>query len=486
VFKLRRAAVDPRLTESEERYRAVIENASDMIQSVRPDGSFEFVNPAWLDTLGYSPDEVDQMVIWDIIHPDSLEHCQELFAIVMQGQSATNVRVIFKTKDGQPIPGEGSVTVRMAGDEVIATHAFFRDISEQLRAEELRDRNEQLELERVAQYYEKMAALGKLSAGLAHELNNPAAAARRASAELREGIERHDASTRELASLGLTAADWQHLADIAPIDSDSDDDASLDDPIVVSEREDAVADWLADHGVDEGWNLSAGLVAAGLDDAALDRLASHLPERSLGTAVRWLAESLAIRAAVDVVSRSAGRMSDLVSAVKAYSHMDRATEQIVDVHEGLKNTRVIMAHRLRNIRVLTEFDRTLPLVRAYGSGLNQVWTNIIDNAVDATDGRGTIAIRTQCGDGRVLVEIEDNGGGIPPENITRIFEPFYTTKPQGAGTGLGLDTAWRIVTEEHGGKMEVDSIPGRTVFRVYLPLADAANPSTTAEPVSVE
>jgi PAS domain S-box-containing protein len=469
--------------ESEERYRAVIENASDMIQSVRPDGSFEFVNPAWLDTLGYKPDEVDQLVIWDIIHPDSMEHCQELFAIVMQGQSATNVRVIFKTKDGQPIPGEGSVTVRMAGDEIIATHAFFRDISEQLRAEELRNRNEQLERERVAQYYEKMAALGKLSAGLAHELNNPAAAARRASAELRSDLERHDASTRELALLGLTATDWQLLSDIAPTLSDSEEDTSLNDPIAVSEREDAVADWLANHGVDEGWSLSSGLVASGLDEEALDRLASHLPERSLGTAVRWLAESLTIRAAVDVVGRSAGRMSDLVSAVKVYSHMDRATELIVDVHEGLKNTMVIMAHPLRNMTVVTEFDRTLPLVQAYGSGLNQVWTNIIDNAVDATDGRGTITIRTQCADGRVLVEIEDNGGGIPPEHITRIFEPFYTTKPQGAGTGLGLDTAWRIVTEEHRGKMEVDSVPGRTVFRVYLPLANASSPSTVTEPV---
>jgi signal transduction histidine kinase len=176
-------------------------------------------------------------------------------------------------------------------------------------------------------------------------------------------------------------------------------------------------------------------------------------------------------------------MSDLVSAVKVYSHMDRATELIVDVHEGLKNTMVIMAHPLRNMTVVTEFDRTLPLVQAYGSGLNQVWTNIIDNAVDATDGRGTITIRTQCADGRVLVEIEDNGGGIPPEHITRIFEPFYTTKPQGAGTGLGLDTAWRIVTEEHRGKMEVDSVPGRTVFRVYLPLANASSPSTVTEPV---
>jgi signal transduction histidine kinase len=152
--------------------------------------------------------------------------------------------------------------------------------------------------------------------------------------------------------------------------------------------------------------------------------------------------------------------------------MDRATEQIIDVHEGLNNTRIIMAHRLRGMTVATEYDQSLPPVVAHGSGLNQVWTNIIDNAVDATGGLGTITIRTRQAGKRVLVEIEDNGNGIPEEHLTRIFEPFYTTKPQGSGTGLGLDTAWRIVTEEHGGTIEVDSVPGRTAFRVYLPLAE--------------
>jgi PAS domain S-box-containing protein len=462
---------DLRLLESEQRYLAVIENASDMIQSVRADGTFEFVNPAWLEKLGYTDREVDALVIWDVIHAESFEHCRDLFMIVMQGKSIDDVRMTFKTKAGDPVPAEGSVTVRMAGGEVIASHAFFRDISERLHAEELRNRNEQLELERVAQYYEKMAALGKLSAGLAHELNNPASAARRASAELTEGMTRLEAATKELATVGLSSEGWQLLSSFIENNGSREQDGHHDDPIAISEREDAVEDWLADHGIDDGWNLASGLIAAGIDDLALQQLEDQFPPAALSPSVRWLAESMTVRNAVDVVCRSASRMSDLVTAVKAYSHMDRATEQIIDVHEGLANTLIIMAHRLRGVTVVTDYDQSLPPVVAHGSGLNQVWTNIIDNSIDATDGLGTLTIRTRQAGERVLVEIEDNGSGIPEEHLTRIFEPFYTTKPQGSGTGLGLDTAWRIITEEHGGTIEVDSVPGSTVFHVYLPLA---------------
>ncbi len=470
MFGKRRGAVDPRLVESEARYRAVIENASDMIQSVRPDGTFEFVNRAWIDTIGYHTDELEHLTIWDTIHPDSMEHCQQLFMEVMQGKSIDDERVIFITKEGQAVPAEGSITVRMVDGEVIASHAFFRDISERLRAEELRDRNEQLELGRVAQYYEKMAALGKLSAGLAHELNNPASAARRASAELTESMARLDAATKELAAVGLTSDDWQLLTDVIEINEAQRHAEGRSDPIAISEQEAVVEDWMADHGIDDGWNLASGLVTAGIDDSALRQLEDQFPPEALNPSVRWLAESLTVRNAVDVVCRSASRMSDLVTAVKAYSHMDRATEQSIDVHDGLNNTIIIMAHRLRGMTVITDYDLSLPPVVAHGSGLNQVWTNIIDNAIDVTDGRGTITIRTRQAGERVLVEIEDNGSGIPEEHLTRIFEPFYTTKPQGSGTGLGLDTAWRIVTEEHRGTIEVNSVPGKTVFRVHLPM----------------
>jgi PAS domain S-box-containing protein len=471
MLEERRDGLDPRLAESEARYRAVIENASDMIQSIRPDGTLEFVNPAWHRTLGYDADDIQRLIIWDVIHPDSLDHCRETFALVMQGQPIENTRVTFLTKDGRAIPAEGSATVRLVDGQVIATHAFFRDITERLLAEELHARNEQLEREQLARHLEKMAALGKLSAGLAHELNNPAAAARRASAELLESLARRDAAARELTNQGLTAGAWQALADVIATRPARAGASDTGDPIAVSAREDAVEDWLAAHGIEEGWSLAPGLVAAGIADAALEELAGQFPPTALGPAVCWLGESLTVRDAAEVVSRSAGRMSDLVSAVKAYSYMDRAAEQVVDVHEGLDNTLVILAHRLRNMTVIAEYDRHLPPVRTHGSGLNQVWTNIIDNAVDATDGRGTLTIRTRRDGDRAVVEIGDDGCGIPPEIRTRIFDPFFTTKPQGKGLGLGLDTAWRIVTEELQGTIEVESAPGRTVFRVALAIS---------------
>jgi signal transduction histidine kinase len=298
--------------------------------------------------------------------------------------------------------------------------------------------------------------------------------------DMTESLERHDAAARELASLGLTAEDWQLLTSVTTELHKGDDTGASPDPVAISEQESAVEDWLADRGIAEGWRLASSLVAAGVNETILQQLANQLPPDALGATVRWIGESIAVRGAVDVVCRSSSRISDLVTAVKAYSYMDRAAEQIVDVHDGLENTRIILAHRLRDMSVTTDYDRSLPPVRAFGSGLNQVCTNIIDNAVDATGGHGAILIRTSRADNAVQVEIGDNGCGIPSENLTRVFEPFFTTKPQGSGTGLGLDTAWRIVTEEHGGTIDVESGPGGTVFRVVLPLADANTNPTDA------
>ena len=463
-------SIDPRLAESEERYRAVIENASDMIQSVRPDGTFEFVNRAWEQKLGYREDELGGMTIWDIIYPDQIDHCSVLFMKAMQGETLEDVQTTFQARDGTPIPVEGSVTSRFVDGQIIATHAFFRDITERLRAQELEERNARLEREQQARYLEKMAALGKLSAGLSHELNNPAAAAQRASARLAESLTQRDAAARDLTVCGLQKPQWDVLEDM--VDAAASRAHEETDPLAVSQREEEIEQWLEENGVAEAWSLAPVLVRAGIGDAELARLASAFPAEQLPAALRWISGAVAIRDEAEIVARSTHRISELVGAVKAYSFMDRAVEQEVDVHEGIENTLVILAHKLRNITVRREYDRSLPKVRAFGSGLNQVWTNIIDNAVDATNGQGTITIRTRRGDGdRVIVEVADDGCGIPEGNVSRVFEPFFTTKPQGSGTGLGLDIVWRIVTEEHGGTIETESVPGNTVFRVSLPIA---------------
>ena len=474
-------ATDPRLLESEQRYRAVIQNASDMIQSVRPDGTFEFVNASWLRTMGYSEDEVSRLIVWDIIHPDALEHCQPIFAKAVAGETIDYMESTFLTKDGQAIPVEGNVTSRFIGDRVVATHGFFRDIRERLRAQELEARNRELEREQRARYLEKMAALGKLSAGLAHELNNPAAAIQRADAGLAASLERRERAMHALIEAGLDGGQWRAIASLVDLEDVSPAGDGGLDPLQASEQEALVEEWLEDRGIERAWDIAPGLVRAGITGEQLGRLADDLPPGTIGSAVAWLTETLTIRESTGIIGRSSRRISELVDAVKGYSHMDRATVHEADVHDGLENTLIILGHRLRNVAVERDYDRTLPAIQVFGNSLNQVWTNLLDNAIDAMDDRGRVRIRTRRDDGHVVVEIEDNGSGIAPEDLACIFEPFFTTKPQGQGTGLGLDTAWRIVTEEHGGTIAAESRTGCTVFRVAIPIvanATAGGPVT--------
>ncbi len=463
--------VTSRLVESEARYRAFIENASDLIQSVLMDGRFEFVNRAWLEKLGYEEHEVADLVIWDIIHPDSLAHCQSFFMLVMQGQALDAVEAIFITKDGVAVPVEGDAVPRFVDGKPVATHSFFRDMRERIRTRELEEQNAKLERERQARYLEKMAALGKLSAGLSHELNNPAAAARRAADQLSDSLGRRDAYVRDLFGV-LSVAGWDSLGQaLERARANNVPEGDLD-PLEASDREETLGDWLSDHGVERAWEVTPQFVRFGVDEAVLGDLATALPTKAMEPAVGWLAESLAVSDLTDVVARGTARISQLVGAVKSSSHMDRATELQVDVHEGIEDTLIILGHRLKDVTVKRRYDRTLPPIRALGNSLNQVWTNILDNAIDATDGRGAITISTARDGDRIVVSFADDGSGISEADLTCIFEPFFSTKPQGSGTGLGLDTAWRIVTEEHHGQIDVTSRPGETVFRVSLPIPE--------------
>ncbi len=458
---------DLRLAESEQRYQAVIENASDMIQSVRPDGSFEFVNRAWRESLGYTDEDLATLNIWDLIHPDAVDHCQIAFMRAIQGEPIDDLRTVFVAKDGRAVPIEGSVTSRKVGDEVVATHGFFRDITERLHTQELEERAARLEREERARYLEKMAALGKLSAGLAHELNNPAAAVQRANAGLADALKSREVSVLALATAGIPAGSWRTLDKIRDRAGAA---RRQDDPIALSEAESGIEEWLDERDIPRAWEIAPSLAEAGISIGDLDTVADAVPAGSLPPAISCLANTVILNESMAIIRESSRRISDLVSAIKGYSHMDRATEHTGDIHDGLENTLVILNHRLHNVVVTRSYDRSIPPIRMYGNALNQVWTNIIDNAIDAMDGDGRIAIRTVHDGGCAVVEIEDSGCGIPPEVLTRIFEPFYTSKPQGKGTGLGLDTAWRIVSEEHQGTITATSEPGKTVFTVRLPI----------------
>ena len=477
------ATVDPRLVESEQRYQAVIENASDMIQSVRPDGTFEFVNRSWRTTMGYTDDDLAKMTIWDIIHPDSLAHCQGEFVKVIGGQQLDIFSGTFVAKDGRAVPIEGSVTFRLLGDVVVATHGFFRDITERLRTKELEERTALLEREERARYLEKMAALGKLSAGLAHELNNPTAAVQRANSGLREALQRRDSAMRTLADSGCTASTWLAMDALVGRVSAVRRNEDEQDPVALSAAEATIESWLEDQDVPRAWELAPALAVAGINQDDLATIGKLAPAGALPAAVAWINETLVIGESSEIIAQSSQRITDLVRAIKGYSHMDRATEHDADIHDGLENTLIILAHRLQNVEIRRQYDRSLPPIRVFGNTLNQVWTNLIDNAIDAMNDTGRIAIRTMAAAERLVVEIEDNGAGIPADALTCIFEPFFTSKPQGKGTGLGLDTAWRIVTDEHGGTIAATSEPGRTVFRVELPIngvpsGDVAPPSS--------
>jgi signal transduction histidine kinase len=248
------------------------------------------------------------------------------------------------------------------------------------------------------------------------------------------------------------------------------------DPIATSDAEDAVADWLDDHGIDGGWDLAPVLVPAGRDPGWLDQVAAALEEAgmdpaTLDGAVRWLNYTVETELLMNDIEESTTRITTLLGAAKQYSQLDRAPFQVVDVHELLDSTLVMLAGKIgAGVAVVKDYDRSLPRLPGFPAELNQVWTNLIDNAVAAMNGHGTLTVRTARDGDQALVEFGDTGPGVPPELRERIFEPFFTTKPVGEGTGLGLDISWRIVVNKHHGDLRVESVPGDTRFQVRLPL----------------
>ena len=318
---------------------------------------------------------------------------------------------------------------------------------------------------------ERLLALGSLSAGLTHELNNPAAAAVRATAALRERV----AGMRH--KLGMIAGgkwDRTTLETLIQLQEEAADrvpKAQALSPLEASDREDAIADWLENHGCRESWDLAPTFVAAGLDVAWLDHVEATVDRGTLEAALRWLNYTVDTELLMNEIEDSTTRISTLVGAARQYSQLDRAPYQVVDVHELLDSTLLMLSGKMpAGIRVVKEYDRSVPQIPAYAGELNQVWTNMIDNAVSAMGDTGVLTVRTGQDRDCVFVEFADTGPGVPPEIRDRIFEPFFTTKPVGEGTGLGLDISWRIVVNKHHGDIAVESVPGDTRFRVRLPI----------------
>jgi len=338
--------------------------------------------------------------------------------------------------------------------------------------------NRMRNMEGYSQQREKLVSLGTMAAGLAHELNNPAAAARRAVEHLHETTDKVQFLLYKLGK-ELEHEHWQPLLDAEREAIGMLTKISALDHLTRSDHEDLIANWLAARNVPAPWELAPTFVTAGLDSTWLGQLIAKLPAASHADALGWLEARIGLKLLITQVQQSTGRIAELVKAIKSYSYMDQSPMLEVDIHEGIESTLTMLGHKLKNVTVVRAFDRSVPRIMAYGNELNQVWTNLIDNAIDAVNGTGKICIGTCQEDDQLVVEIVDNGIGIPPDIQSRIFEPFFTTKGVGAGTGLGLVISNRIVGDRHGGEIEFESRPGETRFKVRLPFHREPLPPTT-------
>jgi len=330
---------------------------------------------------------------------------------------------------------------------------------------------------------ERLATLGRLSAGMAHELNNPTAVARQAAEQLRVSIARLEKSQFALGNAELSSEQQKRLAELEVEAEDRVNKPSELDPIARSDLEQEVEDWLDQHGVDDAWEHTSPLVAMGLCAAELQNLTRCFDDTQTPIVIDYFGSKFTAYMLLQEIGHGTLRIAEIVKALKGYSYMDQAPIQMVDVREGLNDTLVMLSSKLRKgVKVALDFEEDLPRIEAYGSELNQVWTNLIDNAISAMEGKGSLELRAYKKDDAVVVEIADTGPGIPEDVQDKIFDPFFTTKAPGKGTGLGLSISHGIIVEKHGGEVSVSSKPGATRFVVKLPLRAEGDAAISDEP----